>query len=407
MVAQENLVLWGRRLVRARQSLVSPAYRWLTLPFSIWLVTRIIVALGFYVGAVLTSHTVDRSQNLLLHLWSTWDSQYYLQIANTGYTFSTYIQSAAAFFPLYPLLINVVGYLVGSPVIGGLIISNAMLLVALILLYRLAELEFADSALATRALYYLVAFPTALFFSVLYNESTFLVLSIGTVYYARQRHWNWAALLCFLSLGTRVNGLAVWVFLLLEWLSANGWTPERAFQRDAWKSLWGGLRHNLSSLVLICLAPLSLVSFMVYQAIYFNDPLAFVHVQEAWGRSYQGFGNVLYAELFGLSRADFTAGQVSYLSLINVCAVFLALVTLVWAWRRLGASYGFFILVSLLLPASSSLGSMDRYVVTLFPMFFMLASWGRKPLADRAIAMTLTLLLGIFITVFVSNIFLG
>src|SRR3712207_4642988 len=53
-----------------------------------------------------------------------WDSVWFLEIADDGYD-----DQRAAFFPLYPVLVKVAGWLFGSPLIGGLVVSFACLLV--------------------------------------------------------------------------------------------------------------------------------------------------------------------------------------------------------------------------------------------------------------------------------------
>jgi len=68
--------------------------------------------------------------------FARWDSYFYHDIATAGYT---QIKSAA-FFPLYPALMNLLGNLVGNVWAAGLIISNICWLIAGNLFYKLSKL---------------------------------------------------------------------------------------------------------------------------------------------------------------------------------------------------------------------------------------------------------------------------
>src|SRR5215210_2006033 len=71
-----------------------------------------------------------------------WDSVWYLRIADSGYGDSA---ARAAFFPLYPLLVRVAatpgGASEGALLVAGYLVSVVAFLAALVLLYRLTELE--------------------------------------------------------------------------------------------------------------------------------------------------------------------------------------------------------------------------------------------------------------------------
>ena len=103
-----------------------------------------------------------------------WDAIHYLAIASHGY----HSAAATVFFPLYPLLVGALGWLCGSTVMAGIAVSLIALALALVLLHRLAELELgrevADVTVA------LLAFaPLSFFFSAVYTESLFLLLTVG------------------------------------------------------------------------------------------------------------------------------------------------------------------------------------------------------------------------------------
>jgi len=93
--------------------------------------------------------------NLLAAPFARWDSVWYMAIASGGYAHQP---PRTAFFPLYPLLMRGVGVVVGSDLIGGVVVSLVCFFVALVLLYRLVELELGRE-LATLTVT-LLAFPS-------------------------------------------------------------------------------------------------------------------------------------------------------------------------------------------------------------------------------------------------------
>src|SRR6202011_3123241 len=101
-----------------------------------------ILKTGFYpgVGSPRELAPFDGLGNLLVGPLARWDSYWYLHIAAAGYR----PVGNAAFFPLYPLLCSACGWLIGSALIAGVIISLASLLAALYLLWRLVSLQLGE-----------------------------------------------------------------------------------------------------------------------------------------------------------------------------------------------------------------------------------------------------------------------
>src|ERR687891_109652 len=65
-----------------------------------------------------------------------WESVWFLEIAQFGYADPT----RAAFFPLYPALVSLGGWL-GSPLIAGIVVSSGCGLASLYLLHRLVAID--------------------------------------------------------------------------------------------------------------------------------------------------------------------------------------------------------------------------------------------------------------------------
>lgn len=387
-------------------------YEWVLIPFAAFVVTRIIVFLAAYLTEVAFPGIVGEGlyhvnpNNIFLDVWARWDSGFYLSIINDGYSFVVGQQSNVAFFPLYPLLVNLLSSVTGNVLLAAIIISNTCLLGALLFLYKLTELEF-DKETAGRTVFYIAAFPTAFFFSAVYTESTFLVFSIGALYFARKQEWGWAATMGMLCSMSRIVGVISFGVIGLEWLRYHGWTFSTIHKPDAWKNMWNGIKTDWVNLAVIFLVPLGLISYMIFLHINFNDPIAFSTVQSAWGREQIGPVAVLMRDARLLLSGDFLRGQIWYHIALDLVPALAVLASLVWMWRRLGESYAILSALSILIPLNSGSQSLSRYVLVVFPFFMLLGYLGKHKLIDRTLMILFSVFLGIFTGLFVNWIFIA
>ena len=392
---------------------------WLIQPAAAFLLSRTLIFAAGILGDVFLAteegHWVADPNSPFLSLWAKWDSQWYIQIARTGYWYQPLQQSNVAFFPLYPLSIRIAAHCVGGNLIlAGFLLSNAYLLGALLFLYQLAKLEMLDrctsspeevAAAARRTLYYLAFFPTAFFLSAVYTESLFLLLSVAAVLFARQRRWVLAALAGFLAAATRNIGVVLWLLVTWEWLRCHGWRVTRIHRTEAWRNLWSGIKADWVDVIVLAAIPLGLLLYMGFLQINFGRPTAFIEVQAAWGRQNIGPAGVVMRELKALTAFELNKSNLSRLLSL---APFLGVLAMTpFIWRRLGEGYALYVLVLLLVPAASALQSMIRYILPLFPVFILLGWWGRAPLVDRALLTTFAVLLGALTAIYVNWIFIA
>ncbi|MBV9720259.1 MAG: glycosyltransferase family 39 protein [Candidatus Eremiobacteraeota bacterium] len=320
---------------------------------------------------------VQESSHALLAVWGRWDAVHYLDIATQGYQ-----GTDMAFFPLFPLLIRLVGSLAGSHLIAGLLISNASFFFGLLYLYKLLEHEF-DRAVARRAIFYVSIFPTAVYFAAVYTESLFFMLTVATFYYMREHRWWLAGVLGFFAALTRVEGVLLIVPFVIEW-----WAQGR---RSGTKGLF-----NLAAAVLI---PLGLGVYMAYLWVLRADPLYFSHVQVHWNR-HLAPPWVSLANAFGKLLHGPGAQLVAHQSL-EIAFTLLLIGVLIAGWHALRPSYIAYMALSILVPMSTSnLMSMPRFALVVFPMFAILARWGERPWVNNIILAFSLPLLGLFTVLF-------
>ncbi|MBV9272024.1 MAG: hypothetical protein JO165_13100, partial [Candidatus Eremiobacteraeota bacterium] len=320
---------------------------------------------------------VQESRHLLLNVWGRWDAVHYLEIATVGYH-----GTDMAFFPLYPMLLAIVGNLIGNHLIAGLLISNTAFFFGLLYLYKLVEHEF-DRHVARRAIFYISIFPTSIFFSAVYTESLFFMLTVASFYYMRAHRWWIAGFIGLFAAMTRVEGVLLMVPFAIEW----------------YMSYRGRLSEGWRSLLPVVLIPLGMIAYMGYLWVLNGDPLYFSHVQSHWNRQLAAPWTALINSFHKITHgnnAQSIAGQ-----WLELGFTALMIAVLIAGWKRLKPSYIAYMALSILVPMStSSLMSMPRFALVLFPMFAIFALWGNRPAFNNAIVALSLPLLGLFTVLF-------
>jgi Mannosyltransferase (PIG-V) len=323
-------------------------------------------------------------------IWARWDSDFFLRIAEDGYD-----RASAAFHPLYPALVAVLGRaFFGHYLLAGVVISLLAALGSFLLLHRIAEERLGADG-ARRTVLYLAVFPTALFLQAVYSESLFLLLVLASFVLAERQRFAAAGIVAGLAILTRAAGLA-----LLPALALLAWR-----HRDRLRALAG---------VALAIPVAAIYPLVLWQQI--GDPWAFTDAQDRWHRHFSAAGPLggvwdgLVAGWHGLEQ--FVVGHGTNVAGVdpmhaaaeNVQALaFLILfaVLAVVAWRRFGAAYGLFAVVSLAIPLSYPsdrwpLLSLPRFGLVIFPLFLALAALtAGRPRLHTAVVACSALLLGV------------
>ncbi|MBI3914003.1 MAG: glycosyltransferase family 39 protein, partial [Chloroflexi bacterium] len=152
--------------------------------------------------------------NPLLAPWQRFDANWFLKIAQFGYSAD---DGSVVYFPFYPILIRLLGkILLGNNLLAASLISNAALVGVLYLLYQLAR-DLTDEASATRTVAYLAIFPTVFFLFAPYTESLFLFLTLAAFHDATRARWARASIWGALAALTRLQGILLIVPLFYMW----------------------------------------------------------------------------------------------------------------------------------------------------------------------------------------------
>ena len=310
------------------------------------------------------------SPHELVNLQARWDTDFYHQIATAGYRWdpSVFLHQNVVFFPLYPLLMRWVGgWLGGHPLLAGTLISLAAFAGAMAVLYRLAVLELGEDK-AWPVILLVSTYPFALFFSVVYTESLFLLLTVGAFYAMRTRSLALAALSGFAAGLTRPNGF--WLALPLLWMAATG--PSAAVDVDPGRRPWWRDRQRVTAL-LVALAPLvGAAVFAAFLYARFGDALAWAHGQAAWGMPLMGRGPAPDP----VRTADDLHVKLSELLVYagDIAAFLWAAASIRPVARRVGVAYAIWVAVNIFPPVAAHLFiSLGRFTSVLFPLFFLIA----------------------------------
>ncbi len=360
--------------------------------------------------------------NLLVSPLARWDSTWYLAIANWGYGHGQ--AARTTFFPLYPLMIRAVGFVVRSYLVAGVLISLVCFAVGLWVLYRLTALELDDRR--ARACVMLVAFsPMAYYFSAVYTESLFLALSVGCIYQARLGRWAWASVLAALAASSRNTGVVLIVPIVLLYLYGPraDRVPRRRPRGRPLSRLRPVYRPGLD-LGWVLLVPIGLLAYLLFLALSTGDGLTPFHAEQLWYHHFAGpFGGMwdgavaawdglrqllhgpappVYFKAAGGNPLT-VAGQ----NLMLFGFLLAGVLAFIGVARRLPFAYVAYALVSLA-PALSypvtpqPLDSLPRYELVVFPFFMWAAAWMTEQRRELEVMACSGVLLGLFTAEFAT-----
>jgi hypothetical protein len=313
-------------------------------------------------------------------IWARWDSVFFVRIAKHGYD-----HASAAFAPLYPGLVSLVGHVFfGHYVLAGIAVSLACALGSFVLLYAIAEQHLGADG-ARRASLYLAVFPMALFLQAVYSESLFLLLALGAFLLAERGRFTAAGVATGLAILARIAGIA-----LLPALAVLAWR-----QRDRLRAL-GGLA--------LALPVAAVYPLLLWQQV--GDPWAFAHAQDRWHRHVSAAGPLggIWSAFVHWTPSGAGVHHAVAVNAEDLAFLAVFIVLTVVAWRRFGSAYGLFAAVSLAIPLSypSSrwpLLSLPRFGLVVFPFFLALATLTNgRPRLHTAVVACSAMLLGIAVT---------
>ncbi len=283
------------------------------------------------------------------------DALWFLRIATTGYRGG---DGSAAFFPLYPLVVRAVSWIVGGhPLFAAMLVSNLAFFGSLVVLYDLTVRECSE-AVARKTILYIAIFPTAFFFLAPYSESLFLLLSLIAFREARRDRWANVAVAGALAALTRSIGVVLApALIVMAFERRNG-------RSNPWPRVLAGAAVLLGPLV-----------YFGWWELAHGTGLAPIHAQANWQRHAASPLTTLWNAL--KLAAGHGVTDPNYW-LIDALVVGVVIAAVVAGVRRLPLPYLTYAIGSLLIPLCypfppRPLLSMPRFVAVVFPAFWVLA----------------------------------
>ncbi|MFE0510040.1 glycosyltransferase family 39 protein [Streptomyces sp. NPDC058964] len=358
-------------------------------------------ALVLFVAIRLTGVAVMAATNHLAHrpllssLAHSWDSVWYLHIAEHGYgslvrvARSGALQTDWAFFPLYPGLIRgLITVLPLTPGAAGLVISWTAAVVAAWGIYATGR-HLYGHGVATTLVCLWAALPHSVVLGLAYTEPVFSALAAWSLYCLLKDRWLWAGALAALAGLSRPSGFAVAVAVIAAW--AHELIGRRGRVRPV---VWVGA----------AVSPLGWLGYVWWVGQRTGEPWrGYFHVQDAWNSRFDfGAGSLLFLKALLLH-----GGRVVYptaLAIIAVGVLLFCLLCLDRAPLPLVVFAG--ALVALVLGASGSFSSKPRFLVPAFPLLIpwaraLVRTWRARPAQALLVGGALTavsLLYGAYLT---------
>jgi hypothetical protein len=304
--------------------------------------------------------------------WCRYDCNWYVGIADHGYSYTPGKQSRVAFFPGYPLVARPLARAIDNTPLALIVVTWIAGLGALMLFAhwcaRRLERRMAILAVACFALY-----PYGFFlYGAGYADALFLAFVIGAFVLLEQDQPLLAGLAAAAATATRPIGVAVALGLVLRAIERRGGLPRRA---TATRLARLGVPARLQVRVLrrrdlgVLIAPVGLIAWSLWLWTRFDDPFAYSTVQSAWDQAEGphtwfkiGFGGQI---LHGVD----TGYRVGIM--VQAIVTVIALLAVPLVARRLGAAYGAYTLVAVALAAlaTKDFQGMGRYMLGAFPLF--------------------------------------
>lgn len=290
-----------------------------------------------------------------------WDSGWYQSIALNGYGGESAISEDGsarwAFFPFVPLLEGFLTRLTGLPtrVVGSLMNSVVLYFITWWGARYMQELD-QGWPQAVAFMLFVNFGPYNVYYSTLYTEAMFVLLVCLALYCLQKRHWLLMGMFGALAGATRNTGIFV-VFAVPVWC-IWAYLQDKATVRK--KSVPDFLLWVLQKPRLVLgtfLMPLGFFLYMHYLDSLVGDGMAFMHVQFAWGKA---VGN----PLLNLWNGLMDLGSIHFVQAVCTVAVLYLAVRQILRRRPEGILSLLFIVI----PLSTTVYGMARYVLCSFPI---------------------------------------
>lgn len=362
--------------------------------------SRLVLFLIGYMAIVIFHEESSGFLRAMEWMWNKWDAGHLLDIAKHGYVADGEMRFFIVFFPFYPLMVRLATFLTRNYVWAGFLVSHFSLVISCYYLFKLVELE-QDTKTAWRAVKFLLIFPQSFFLNIVYTDSLFLATSLLCFYHLRRGRWLWAGFFGCLASFTRNFGILLLVPAFMEYVN-----QQRVIQKLKVKQYQVLVRDFFSKEGYgILLIAIGLVMYLTINKVVAGDWFAFLKYQSKhWHNNFGFFGENI--KNYVQNSFSWKPSQRVSLWIPEVFGIFMVIGLIFYGFGKLRLSYIAYMLVYIFVCASSTwLISGFRYIVSLFPIYVLLAHALRNKLADALYTYTSILMLGFYSIAFVMDFY--
>jgi hypothetical protein len=372
---------------QVKPNLAISKQQWVTILIAV-IVSRVVL----YSTGLIGTHTYNPETVANLDIWQQicrFDCMWFQRIADDGYAIvPSYMKGGNAanwaFMPISPYLGKWLSWLVGDTNLALVLVSNGTFLLSIsVFLMALKQLTISEE-MQDIAIWLMCFSPYSVYALSGYSEPLYIALISGVFVACYRQNWWLAGLLGLLAAVTRNLGVMLVFSVLILGVQAYG---ANSFYR---------LKNSALSVVgAIWLIPLGFFTYMAYLHFHMGDALAFGHIQIAWGRV---FSNPIEWLIYGVERGG------AKLYLVVASLIGFALNAYLFAKKRYAE--GVFMLINLIIPLSSGVNAMPRYIFGLYPTYLaMILVLDQHPRARMPILLGGAALATFFTIGFYSNVF--
>jgi hypothetical protein len=307
----------------------------------------------------------DRFSHLFINVWQRWDTAWYIKIASFGYSSQ---DGTIAYMPLFPALVGALGVLTGNYLLSALLISTLGALAVFILLFEVARTEGLTGEKPVFTVLFLGFFPSAFFLFTAYTDSLFLAFALGAWLAGRRGRWLLAGLLAGLATLTRLQGVILTPVLALLWLEQNA--GFHLLLPATWRRSLSAL--HAPSWLSTLLPVLSFTSWTLYLRIA-GLGSAPATLLKHWGiRTVPPWTGVW------LFIQRLMSNRLFFIDFVDLAVLVGVLILLILGLRRVDPALSLYAWLSLTIffmrgTPPHLLDSFNRYLLTLFPVYLVLA----------------------------------
>ena len=195
-----------------------------------------------------------------------WDSRHYLDIASRGYSIEAK-NYLIVFFPLYPLLIRLLNLFAIPYLLAGLFISFVSSIIGHYYFIKLMQFHSLDKKIIDKSLGLLLLSPIMLYFSIIYTEPLFFMLTILFFYFLTKKKFLVSSIIALLASLTRIMGVTLFIpYIISLWPKNNNL---KIIIKETKIQLFG-----------VLIISIGLLTYLIINQIFYNHPFYFSQIQK-------------------------------------------------------------------------------------------------------------------------------